>query len=364
MKNYERRYDIDWLRVIAIGFLIIYHVAIIFQPWGVLIQFIQSSDSLTNLWIPMSMLNVWRIPILFFVSGMGVAFAMRKRNMLQLIKERSQRILLPFVFGILFIVPIHIFLWQDYYSQDLNYIVHRGHLWFLGNIFVYVLVLIGLKKALNSKIVKDFVAIIHQNRFGLLLLPFLLFCETLIVNPESYELYAMTWHGFFLGLIAFIYGFLTTNTANNFLQLIKDNKYWTLLIASIFFTIRLFVFDLEAPIAIKAIESGFWILSIAGMSASFLNRSNRALSYLSQAAYPVYILHMIFMFLGATLILPLQIDTFVKYLLINSFTFGGSILSFEMIRRVPFLRPLFGLKSKNKAIRSYGKSLEMKPCNT
>jgi len=29
----NRRYDIDWLRVIAIGLLLIYHIAIGFHPW-------------------------------------------------------------------------------------------------------------------------------------------------------------------------------------------------------------------------------------------------------------------------------------------------------------------------------------------
>ncbi|MEP4596601.1 MAG: acyltransferase, partial [Cyclobacteriaceae bacterium] len=75
MAAHNRRYDIDWLRVIAIGLLLIYHVAIGFQPWGVFIGFIQSSSPLESIWVPMSMLNVWRIPLLFFVSGMGVYFA-------------------------------------------------------------------------------------------------------------------------------------------------------------------------------------------------------------------------------------------------------------------------------------------------
>jgi peptidoglycan/LPS O-acetylase OafA/YrhL len=116
-----RRYDIDWVRVIAIGLLLIYHIGIGFQPWGVFIGFIQSDKPLNSLWIPMSMLNIWRIPLLFFVSGMGVCFAIRKRNWKQLVLERTKRILLPFVFGIFFIVPIHIFIWQIYYSQDLVY---------------------------------------------------------------------------------------------------------------------------------------------------------------------------------------------------------------------------------------------------
>jgi hypothetical protein len=364
MKTIERRYDIDWLRVIAIGFLIIYHVAIIFQPWAVLIQFIQSQDSLPKLWIPMSMLNVWRIPILFFVSGMGVAFAMRKRNTIQLLKERSLRILLPFIIGILIIVPVHVLLWQNYYNQDLTYIISRGHLWFLGNIFVYVILLVSAKQILTSEKVKRIISRLHKTRIGLLTLPVLILTETLIVNPESFELYAMTWHGFFIGYIAFLYGFLITNSESNFLLIVKKDKYLTLLIASILFMVRLFVFDLETPALLKGIESGFWILTVTGFSASFFNKSNKALKYLSQAAYPVYILHMIFMFLGATIILPMPIATFAKFLMITSCTLGGSILSFEIIRRVSFLRPLFGLQMKNKITFHHGKSLEMRPCNT
>ena len=95
MQTTERRYDIDWLRVIAIGLLILYHIGFVFLPWGVFIGFIQNDTSMVNLWTPMSLLNIWRIPLLFFVSGMGVSFAIRKRNWKQLILERSRRILVP-----------------------------------------------------------------------------------------------------------------------------------------------------------------------------------------------------------------------------------------------------------------------------
>ncbi len=77
----ERRHDIDWLRVIAIGLLLIYHIAIIFQPWAMFIGFIRSDEFLEGLWKPMTMLNVWRIPLLFYVSGMGLYFAMRKEKL-------------------------------------------------------------------------------------------------------------------------------------------------------------------------------------------------------------------------------------------------------------------------------------------
>src|SRR4249919_2416298 len=102
----NRRYDIDWLRVIAIGLLLIYHVAIGFQPWGTMIGFMVNEKSWPSLWIPMSMLNVWRIPLLFFVSGMGVYFAMQKRSWASLLRERAGRIGVPFLFGFFVIAPL------------------------------------------------------------------------------------------------------------------------------------------------------------------------------------------------------------------------------------------------------------------
>ena len=86
----------------------------------------------------MTMLNIWRIPLLFFVSGMGVYFALQNRNWKQLLMERAGRILVPFVFGFFLIVPVHVYIWQNYYKFDLDYSPNPGHLWFLGNIFVYV----------------------------------------------------------------------------------------------------------------------------------------------------------------------------------------------------------------------------------
>src|SRR5882762_7299013 len=77
MSTQNRRYDIDWLRVIAIGLLLIYHIAIGFQPWGIMIGFITNDESWFSLWTPMMMFNIWRILFLFFVSGMGVYFYMQ-----------------------------------------------------------------------------------------------------------------------------------------------------------------------------------------------------------------------------------------------------------------------------------------------
>ena len=75
-----RRYDVDSIRVFALGLLILYHIMVGFQPWGGKILFITNDDSLESLWPLMELINIWRIPILFMVSGMRVFFAMERKN--------------------------------------------------------------------------------------------------------------------------------------------------------------------------------------------------------------------------------------------------------------------------------------------
>ena len=352
----NRRYDIDWLRVIAIGLLLIYHIAIGFQSWGVFIQFIQSEKSLELLWIPMAMLNVWRIPLLFFVSGMGVCFAIRKRNWKQLIMERTKRMFLPFLFGIFFIVPIHLFLWQKYYNQDLTYSPGQGHLWFLANIFIYVVVLsplfFYLKRNENGTIVR-WLKILFRNPLGLMLIVVFFILEAVLIRPETYEMYAMTLHGFLLGLLAFLFGFCFIISGNTFWQTILKWRWLYLSIAVILYFVRLTVFQLKAPNYLMAIESNIWIFAILGFAYKYLNRPSKTLSYLSQGAYPIYIIHMIFLYLGSFLIFPLGISTTLKFILIVAFTSIGCFTLYDLIiKRTRFLRPLFGLKKVSKNVRT------------
>ena len=344
----ERRFDIDWLRVIAIGLLLIYHIAIGFQPWGVFIGFIQNNDSLEWIWYPMSMLNIWRIPLLFFVSGMGVYFAIQSRNWQELITERSRRILLPFIFGMLVIVPLHILLWQKYYLQDLHYVANPAHLWFLGNIFAYVIILspifFYLKKHPTGKFQKALDRI-FSNPLGLVIFTIPFMAEASIMKPESFELYAMTYHGFWLGMIAFIAGFCIVYSGLSFWISVSSWRWVLLGLALILYSVRLIEFDLKGPSYLMAIESNVWIFTVFGFGYKYLNHPSKALTYLSQAAYPIYILHMIFLYLASALIFNTDISGSIKFLIVIIFTTGGCFISYEfIIRRIKLLRPFFGLK--------------------
>lgn len=342
----ERRYDIDRLRVIAIGLLLIYHIAIVFQPWAVFFGFMQNAKSLESLFLPMNMLNIWRIPLLFYVSGMGVAFALRRRNIKQLIAERSRRILLPFIFGMLVIVPLHVFLWQKYYHQDLTYAPNPGHLWFLGNIFAYVVLLspiFYLQKKYKTN-VKKLTSLFHT---PLGLVPIILiFCiEAVLLKPEPFEYYAMNLHGFLIGFIAFFTGYIFVRAGEKCWEMLIRYRFLFLVIAIALFIVRMFVNREGNLLFLTTIESNLWIFSAFGFARKHFNKGSALIRYLSKAAYPVYIIHMLWLYLGSYYILPMHINTWLKFVLLNLITFAGTMLMYELlIRRIRFVRFLFGLK--------------------
>ncbi|MEQ8531114.1 MAG: acyltransferase family protein, partial [Imperialibacter sp.] len=326
MTTTHRRYDIDWLRVIAIGLLLIYHIAIGFQTWGVMIGFITSEKTWESLWIPMSMLNVWRIPLLFFVSGMGVYFALRRRNWKELLMERTGRILVPFLFGMFAIVPIHIYIWKSYYKMTAGYEYNPGHLWFLGNIFIYVLVLsplfFYLKHYEDGKVAKG-IKWLFGSPLGLLTTLIVFAAEAWLVNPGIYSLYATTWHGFFLGLLAFFFGFCFVLSGQPFLEMILKWKWVFVVAATALFITRMIVFNQAAPNYMQSIESNFWIFAVFAFGYKYLNQGGKALTYLSQAAYPVYILHMVFLSLGSKFIFQFDVAAPVQFLMVLMFTALG-----------------------------------------
>ncbi len=164
-----RRYDIDWIRVIVFDILIVYHVGMFFVPW----DFHLKNNVIIPWFIkPMIFINLWRLPVLFVISGMGTRFAFSKRTGKQYIIERLKRLLIPLIFGILIIVPPQVYLERlskgENFSSYFNFYPHffEGlyptgnfswhHLWFLPYLLFMSLVatplFIYLKKE-NNRII-------------------------------------------------------------------------------------------------------------------------------------------------------------------------------------------------------------------
>lgn len=350
----ERRHDIDWIRVIAIGLLMVYHVAIVFQPWGLMIGFITNTKNWESLWLPMSFLNVWRIPILFFIAGMGLYFSFRNRSWKEVLKERLLRIGLPFAFGFVVIAPVYVLILQKYYDWKFQYIPQVSHLWFLGNILCYLVLAIASLYYIRKVVNNNTIVKIRRALSGVVILPIIIVCfvvETIIVNPPVYEMYAETIHGFFLGLLAFVFGIVFAFLDNNFWKMLTKYRWLFLYISVFFFTIRVGnYFDFPQRINMP-VETCLWIFTVFAFANKYLNFSNIALSYLSKAAYPVYIIHMIFLGLSCMTILPLTIQVQLKFLMVMIGTTTGSLLFYEfIIKRNKYIGTLFGIIANRKQI--------------
>ena len=99
----NRRYDIDALRALAFLLLILYHVGMYYVagwPWH-----IKSPHAADWLRWPMVIVNVWRMDLVFLISGVAFGFLSRGLAPLALIRQRALRLLLPLVFGMAVVGP-------------------------------------------------------------------------------------------------------------------------------------------------------------------------------------------------------------------------------------------------------------------
>ena len=346
-----RRHDIDWLRTIAIGLLIVYHSAIAFQPQEVNYAFPRNEKPLEILWIVMNAVIVWRIPILFLISGMGVRFAMVRRDWKALLKDRSVRILLPYLFGSVAVTPFLTLFNAVFYDYPFVYTIRSVHLWFLLNIFLYILLLILPMNWLKNNPDNRFICTMKRwfsKPFTLYLFTIPVVLETFFSNPRDFTRYYHSMHGFFLGLICFFTGFLMISLEEVFWRSVKKIFTSSLVVAFCLYCFRVVVSIIQEktiPQVLIGFESMVWILGLIGLGSMVLNKPSRTLTYLSQAAYPVYIIHLPVQFGLSNLILPLAQPASLKYMMLVIGTLGVSLGIYELVlRRINLIRPLFGMK--------------------
>jgi len=182
------------------------------------------------------------------------------------------------------------------------------------------------------------------------LLPWLLSSPPLSSRPGAtppiYELYALTWHGFFIGLLAFFFGYCFMLARIPFWKMLLTWRWLFLALAIALYIHRLLQPQMKVPNTWLAVESCCWIFAVLAFGHRHLNRPGRALQYLSQAAYPIYIIHMIFLYLACWVVFPLAANDWLKFVLVLIFTITGCFALYELvIRRVGPLRVLFGLKA-------------------
>ncbi len=363
---YQREYGLDWLRVIAFAILIGYHACMFFVPWEWHVKNPERSESLT--WV-MLFFNRWRLPLLFFISGAGVFFSLRRRSLGEFAVDRVSRLLLPLAFGIFVVVPPQIYcerLWRgqftgsylDFWKTVFDFVSYpQGntswhHLWFVAYILVYALLCIPLFALLKSAPGRRFVEALARaaERPGLIYLvgiPNIAAALWLAPHwPTTHNLYA-DWANFTGSLLTFLWGFIICGSGR-FLGLVERKRRELLTVAvlmtAVFYAAR--VAGWGHPVGTVLIESYMgmgWILGLVGLARARLNRESPALRYATKAVYPFYVAHQTITVTLGFYMIGWDASIGVKLPLLMAGTFLGSWAIYEVVRRIPVLRIFMGI---------------------
>ena len=100
--SYPRRYDLDALRATAMLLGIVLHAGLSFTPFPWAVQDERQSGFF---WFLFAAIHGFRMPVFFVLSGFFTAMLWRGRGLKPVLSHRFRRVLLPFLLGLVTIIP-------------------------------------------------------------------------------------------------------------------------------------------------------------------------------------------------------------------------------------------------------------------
>ena len=366
-----RRHDIDALRALAFGLLILYHLGMYYVagwPWH-----LKSAHAAPWLQWPMLFVNIWRMDLVFLVSGIAFGFLARgAASPWRLIGRRAWRLLVPLLFGMYFVVafqayaeavdkgaiaPGFLAFFQRYLSggpwpkgafAGSDFGVTWNHLWYLPYLFTYSAVLALIRPWMGRP-----AALFDRLRgWKLLLLPALpLMLYGLVLAPRFPATHDLLHDGYLhpLYFTVFLYGYWMGTDAALWAELARLRHValaLALALVAAFFVLRALPIDASwLQRALRALYLWSALAAILGYAHRHLNRPWRWLPWANESIYPWYMLHQTLIIAGAVLLARWPLGPALEPALLLAITVGGCwLLTDGLIRRVRWLRPLFGLK--------------------
>ena len=371
----SRQFYIDWLRVIAIGLVFVYHSI---RPFGSEYFHVMNDRAYAGVDIIAAILPIFGMPLVFLISGAGAYYALGKRSGGRYLWDRVLRLLVPFAVGMVTYIPLLVYLERVHHGDfEGSFPAFMGHyfdglyafggdfawmglhLWYLALLFLFTLLMLPLMAWLRHSAAGARALAWHSRLFArpgmvyLMALPLL--ALAVLLDPDT------PWGVRQLGgwtiweyLFVFLFGFLLV--ASEGIQASIQRQRWVSLL------LGLAALAVGVYLRLLPGEGGFgttiyafymvmvvvcawsFLLAVWGFSMIHLNFGNRTLWLANEAVLPFYIMHQTFIILLGFFVLSWAIPDLLQYLLIAGGTFLlMGVLHFGFIRRYNVLRVLFGL---------------------
>lgn len=370
--SFQRRYDLDWLRIAALGLLIVTHVTYAYRSvwWRV------HSDH-AGLWgdLLVEAMAPWRISIVFFVAGAATRFMLDRHDFPGFVTNRILRLLIPFVMAVVVLVPPMVYIAEPQ-LRGANYLDFLGgaglhgrevyglwvpdwsHVWFLPYVFFYGL-LTGILFLLRpqAKALLDRVAGSAPVFLSVLVLALFLVVSDAMLKPAfgRTNMFVDDPAGHVRSLPAFVLG----------LMLARPSAFWPRLRKAVRWLARLAGLSFIAVMALTVVQTtspatpfinqwvgladgaygAVMVFLILALASRYFNRSGPGLSYFGDAIMPVYLLHQPIIVFAGEALLHSGLPLWAEFGLILGLSAGLPLVVYHfVIRQTPFLRVLFGLK--------------------
>lgn len=353
-----RRNYIDNLRTFAIFLLFFYHTAMMFNSFE---SFYVYSHSVKVLNAFLIVAWPWFMPLLFVLAGVSSAYALNKRTAGQYINERVRKLLVPLLSGVLLLVPMQTYFAErfhngytgGYLAQYVLFFTkptdltgyHGGftpaQLWFVLYLFVISLLALPLMLWYNKRETK-----IDANKLTLpLLLPVflipLLMALILNIGGKSVGEY----------FAYFMLGFLVLSR-DEVIERLRRNR-WILLGLSVLLLGTLCYLSLTVGFSLATdilMRAAGWVsvLALMGGAKQWFDYTGKTLTYLAGASFVVYVFHQSWLVAAGYYALRVTHNAAAVCAMVIPASILLSIASYEVVKRIPVTRWMFGLGGFHK----------------
>lgn len=382
----ERRYDIDWVRVVATLAVFVLHCGRFFDTVDWHLKNAQQSDVLT---LFQGWLDLWMMPLLFLLSGLGSWYSLKSRSSGQYLFERVKRLLVPlYTMGAFILLPPQFYfelvthgryagpIWKLIpplyggplrFSLDAPYLINLwpGHLWFLQFLFIVSLLILPLLLYLKSEPGLRLIARLAgwSDRWGglfLLLIPLAL----VRIGLRGFFEGEHTWADLVYYAVFFLIGYVMA-ADGRFTEGYKRHR-WVCLVLGIaaYAGEGALIFGLRYPYPgaesfswtyvlfniVMSIGNFCWVMFILSLAAKYLNFNHKVLAYGNEAVLPFYTFHQTIILLVGWFVIRWDIGILPKYLIIAVISFPLIMVLYDLlVRRFNVVRFFFGMRPKKRA---------------